>query len=51
MKNYKYIIFTIIIIFSFGNISYLKNENNIPISTKWLIDSVGDTGRISIESV
>ena len=28
-----------------------KNDNNIPISTKWLLDTVGETGRSRVNSI
>lgn len=28
-----------------------KNENNLPIATKWTLDAVGDTNRAAVKNV
>jgi len=55
MKNIIFIFFIFIFCISFINISFAQTENkadsNIPISTKWILDAAGETGRTAINSV
>jgi len=56
MKNFIY--FITLLFFIFSSIvtysepqSYNDNKKNIPISTKWLLDAAGESGRSAIKSV
>jgi len=55
MKKIIFIFCIFIFYISFVNISFAQTENktefNIPISTSWILDAVGETGRTAIDSV
>jgi S1-C subfamily serine protease len=55
MKKIIFIFFIFIFCISFVNISFAQTENkaefNIPVSTRWILDAVGETGRTAINSV
>lgn len=55
MKKIIFIFFIFSFCIFFLNISFAQTENNaefnIPISTRWILDAVGDTGRTAINSV
>jgi len=55
MKKIIFIFFIFSFCIFFINISFAQTENkaefNIPVSTRWILDAVGETGRTAINSV